>query len=409
MTGKINADLAIGMTICFVGEITATLQNRHKVVYEIFEEEAHRPHFRIYLDNRDYLVVSLYEQDGTERSADPISPNKFAAYYINRARASESERACTFVIRLTPQGAEEAGDNVRIQVEVFIDNTLQASTTLVGRFAGYNVEQMHSLGAESKGELPATFTLAELYLTKGPMSDDDLRGSAGYMKRKWDIGHDIEYHRSAVEKTAKGLAMIVEDKYDAIYKVAWLSLNEIPFTEQSVNEVFDFSSDFNVIGMHGAGGVSGFLRAKNPDIYQGNRYVGLFDFDREGRENFHNLKREKFWPDEDAGPKGQGHYKKRLDYDGCAAMLLPVPERLGSLADLSYSHFSSYIEVENLLPEKFLKENLYCEELVTVGVSYLKVKDSCKSSLWRKACALPKEAFIDFVPLFQTARSLMIN
>lgn len=407
LTGKIDINLAAGMTICFVGEIIATMQDRPKVVCEIFDEMTHKPQFRIYLDNLDFLVVSLFEKDGTEHSTDPISPNKFAAYYLNRARPSKSERACTFVVRLTPQNPKVADDNVHLFTEIFIDNTLQSSTTLSGRFKEKGICQKQSLGANSKGEMPATFTLGELYITNSPMSDDDLRGSARYMKSKWDVGHDIEYHRSAVNSTKKGAALIVEDRYDAIYKVAWLSLNAISFTQNSLNETFNSSCDFDIIGMHGAGGVSGFLRAKNPAIYQENRYVGLFDFDKEGHENFHNLSKDSFWPKETIGQKELGHYKKRIDYDRCAAMLLPVPERLHHLADLNHPNFSSFIEVENLLPESFLRDNRFCEERVIVGISYLKVKDNCKSALWRQACALPREAFSDFTPLFEIAHTLM--
>ncbi len=88
-------------------------------------------------------------------------------------------------------------------------------------------------------------------------------------------------------------------------------------------------------------------------------------------------------------------------------MLLPVPSRLDKLADMKYANFTSYIEVENLLPTEFLMNQSYCDQLMTVGVPYLKIKDSVKSKVWRKACSLSPTEFEDFIPLFQTVQKLL--
>ncbi len=134
--------------------------------------------------------------------------------------------------------------------------------------------------------------IGEIFVTSSPMSDEELRLAAAYIKNKWNIGSDINCE--IVQKTTKGAALLVEDKIDEIYKVAWLKLNGIAFDEESINEKFSSACMFNIIGMHGANGVAGFLRTKNSGIYLGNAYVGLFDFDKEGSENFHHLGKESF-------------------------------------------------------------------------------------------------------------------
>ena len=83
-------------------------------------------------------------------------------------------------------------------------------------------------------------------------------------------------------------------------------------------------------------------------------------------------------------------------------MLLPVPDRLSSLADLGHDNFSNYIEVENLLSESFLLGNKYVDEKTIVGVRYLKIRDNCKKSLWEKLIGLSKDQFLDFTPLYST-------
>lgn len=201
--------------------------------------------------------------------------------------------------------------------------------------------------------------------------------------------------------------LFVEDKYDQIYKVAWLKLNEIDFDKSNVETEFNDNADFMILGLEGAGAVSGLLRSKNPAVFQNNRIVGLFDFDKEGGENFHHLKRDKYWNDEIQGEKNIGYYRKRNDHPCWYGMLLPVPDRIRILADLEYDNFASYIEVENLLPEDFLTSNNFITVKKAAGTDYLKIKDGCKNSLWEKAIELPKEDFNDFIPLFDTFNSLI--
>lgn len=211
-------------------------------------------------------------------------------------------------------------------------------------------------------------------------------------------------------KTLVRNILFVEDKYEQIYKISWLKLRNIVFNIDDFDTVFSEKSDFIIFGLEGAGAVSGLLRSKNSRVYDNHKIIGLFDFDKEGGENFHHLKRDKYWDNEILGSKNSCHYRKRNDHPNWYAMLLPVPDRIKHLADLEYENFASYIEVENLLPEKFLTENNFVTEKKAVGTtSYLKIKEKVKSTLWEKATQLKKEDFIDFSPIFDKINELILD
>ena len=81
------------------------------------------------------------------------------------------------------------------------------------------------------------------------------------------------------------------------------------------------------------------------------------------------------------------------------ALLIPIPEHLENLADLD---FPSFIEIENLLPHKFLLDNGFATEFKTTGnTAYIKIKEEKKSKIWEKLFDLPKEDFKHFALLFK--------
>jgi len=209
------------------------------------------------------------------------------------------------------------------------------------------------------------------------------------------------------EVSNQGKILFVEDKYDQIYKVAWLKLNDIKFTKDTMEKVFEDSSDFLILGLEGAGSVAGLLRSKNPNVLKNSKIVGLFDFDKEGGENFHNLQREKYWEDRVLGSKLSGFYRKRTDHPSWHGMLLPIPDRLDVLADLSHENFANYVEIENLLPELFLTRNRFVNEKSIVRHKYYKIKGDCKNKLWVRAITLKKDDFKDFEHIFTTFNSLV--
>lgn len=213
-------------------------------------------------------------------------------------------------------------------------------------------------------------------------------------------------HKKVSELETNERILFVEDKYDQIYKIAWLKLNGVSFSKETVEQSFLDSADFKIKGLESAGSVAGLMRSKNASIFESNRMVGLFDFDKEGSENFHHLKREKYWNDDALGDKVTGFYRKRNDHPCWYAMLLPIPERLDKLADLDHDNFANYVEIENLLSEQVLKKGNFVQTKSIVGTEYLKVKESCKSDLWEALVDLNVEEFEDFRMLFDTFRQL---
>ena len=88
-------------------------------------------------------------------------------------------------------------------------------------------------------------------------------------------------------------------------------------------------------------------------------------------------------------------------------MLLPIPDRFDNLADLEHANFANYVEIENLLPEEFLRSNKFVDSKKIVGIEYLKVTKNSKKNLWKKSISLSKEDFVDFEPLFTTFNKLV--
>jgi AAA15 family ATPase/GTPase len=207
--------------------------------------------------------------------------------------------------------------------------------------------------------------------------------------------------KKAIEELLKPI-LIVEDTYDAIYKISYLKLNGIPVEKKTYNEKFDLHAPFTIRRAEGAGSVSGILRMKNTDGYNDKKIIGLYDFDSEGTEQFYHLKKEKSWPKECLGDPKTGLYKKRLGHDFFYAMLVPVPERhIKLLADVADGNFVSFVEVENLLPDDFLLDNkLVDNKQITGDLRYNKIKTKVKSKMEDFLIDADVAVFEDFRPLF---------
>jgi AAA15 family ATPase/GTPase len=220
------------------------------------------------------------------------------------------------------------------------------------------------------------------------------------------LQREIEEYRKPI--------LYVEDKYDEIYKIAFLKLNEEEFSIDLLDEVFQKKSFFVINNGGGVGGVGGLLRTEDVSLYEDKKIIGLFDFDTAGREQFHCLSKHDFWKDENGkkiplGDQRTGYYKKRKDHPYFYAMLLPIPEELDYLANISWSHNVSYAEIENLLPKNFLIDNnLVDVKSETVGNIY-KFKDVKKKSLGKKLLNLNREDFKNFEPLFEKIKELTIK
>ncbi len=210
---------------------------------------------------------------------------------------------------------------------------------------------------------------------------------------------NLEKAKEKIEEYEKPI-FYVEDKYDQIYKIAYLKLQGIDCKKDNVDVLFQDNSGFVIRRGEGAGKLAGRLRAPNNDGYEDKKIVGLFDFDREGRENFHCLSKESFWEKDIKGDLRTGYFKTRKDHPCFYALLLPIPSSLEHLTHLAWEHYASYIEVENLLPLDFLKHNNFVTEKTMPGGPYYKMDYRKKHILWKKLFDLPKEHFNHFQPLF---------
>lgn len=212
------------------------------------------------------------------------------------------------------------------------------------------------------------------------------------------LEREIEEYRKPI--------LYVEDKYDQIYKVSFLKINGIECNKENLEELFRKNAKFIIRRGEGAGRLSGRLKAPNNDGYEDKKIIGLFDFDKEGRENFHHLKKEPFWKNEHYGDIKSGFYRKRTDHPCFYALLLPIPDELAHLASLDWDNFISYVEIENLLPLKFLKENSFVEKKSCPAGDYYKIKNDVKSKIWENIFNLSGEDFRNFKPLFDKVAEL---
>jgi len=204
--------------------------------------------------------------------------------------------------------------------------------------------------------------------------------------------------------------LVVEDKYDQIYKIAWMKLHDVEYdnNETDINKKFEDNADFLIWGAESAGDVFGFLRVNNTQLYQDKKIIGLFDFDKEGSDKFYHLKKKDvMWNRPIQGDLKTGFFRKREIHPCFYALLLPVPDRLKHLiSNVEDGNFTSYIEIENLLPESFLENNKFCDKKPVLTLTYLKIKTEKKDKLWKKLKILSKSDFADFEPLFLKIKTL---
>lgn len=200
--------------------------------------------------------------------------------------------------------------------------------------------------------------------------------------------------------------LYVEDKYDQIYKIAFLKIKGQELDINNFEEKFKNFAPFTIRRQEGAGKLSGRMRAPNNDGYEDKKIIGLFDFDKEGRENIHHLKKESFWKDEYFGNLKEGFYRTRNDHKCFYALLLPIPDELRPFASLEWDNFISYVEIENLLPSNFLIQNNLVQEKESPAGKYYKIKETKKGELWKLLFDLKKENFVNFEPLFDQIEKL---
>lgn len=205
--------------------------------------------------------------------------------------------------------------------------------------------------------------------------------------------------------------LIVEDKYDSIYKIAYLKSKEIPCTIDNFKEVFKQHCYFTIRRAESARSVAGKLKMNNTDGYENKKVIGLFDFDKEGSEQFYLLRNGNNWKNSEIkGELMSGLYRTRDKHPCFHSLLLPIPRRHTNLvSDIKNGKFENLIEVENLLSDEILSENNLVTKEQVYNIDYFKIKDKAKSSIDKVLIDLTKDDFKDFIPLYTQIHKLFNN
>lgn len=208
-----------------------------------------------------------------------------------------------------------------------------------------------------------------------------------------------------------GNKLFVEDRYDQIYKIAYLKLNDIgDLTEDNFEEKFNNSCTFSIHGNFSCGGLYHQLVCGNISNDQTSKIICLFDFDTEGFKKFEELEKKK---DNNnrlfsarSGTIKDGLLLKHSLVDRYALML-PIPERLKIYVSDKTSS-DCFIEVETLLSEEYLRENPKAE-LRSPVLRFYKMKDKQKKEFWKDLLVADKCYFDDFRPLFDRVEAILDN
>ena len=215
---------------------------------------------------------------------------------------------------------------------------------------------------------------------------------------------ELEELAKDVEKNC----LFVEDRYDQIYKIAYLKLKGITdITEENFEEEFRKNCPFSIHGNFSCGGLLSYLTCSNISHDHHNVIVCLFDFDSEGYKKFKDLENKKDNAiklfERRAGSVKEGLYLKHYRAERYA-LLLPIPDRLKKYVSEKTSN-DCFIEIETLLSEEYLKTNQKAEIRSDV-LTFYKVKDKYKCDFWKDLFIVEKEHFSDFKPLFDQLERL---
>jgi hypothetical protein len=213
---------------------------------------------------------------------------------------------------------------------------------------------------------------------------------------------------------AKGIennCLFVENRYDQIYKIAYLKIKGIDgITEENLEEKFHTNCPFAIHGNFSCNGLLGYLTCSNITHDCNHVIVCLFDFDTEGYKKFEDLEKKKDNSrkmfDEREGSVKEGLYIKHHHADRYALML-PIPDRLKKYVSEKTST-DCFIEVETLLTEEYLKTNQKAE-IRSDALPFYKMKDKHKCDFWKDLITVDSKHFEDFRPLFDQLERLFLG
>ena len=202
--------------------------------------------------------------------------------------------------------------------------------------------------------------------------------------------------------------VFVEDKYDQIYKIAYLKIKGIKdINQENFEEKFKENCEFSIHGGFSCGGLYSELVCSNISADQNKKVICLFDFDTEGYRKYKDLadkkdNKGKLYPNK-GGSLRDGLYMKHAQANR-HALMLPIPERLEKYVSVKTSS-DCFIEVETLLSEEYLKTNIKAEQRSEV-LPFYKMKDSNKKDFWMDLFSVDAVHFQDFVPLFSQIENI---
>lgn len=189
--------------------------------------------------------------------------------------------------------------------------------------------------------------------------------------------------------------VFVEDSKKQIYKIAWLKLHDIPYTNDNLDKIFDENCPFFVFEKGGRNNLQKYLDMPEIPELKKQSVIGIFDFD-ESYNNFNGLNNDRW--NICLGDKNNCLSRKRKQHNCFYALLIPVPLSRSSYADSAYTN--SYLILEHLLEDTVLTQ-IGCSDGFSTpsgGASIAKIKG--KATLWKKLHDLPKTDFKNFEPLF---------
>lgn len=196
--------------------------------------------------------------------------------------------------------------------------------------------------------------------------------------------------------------LFVEDKYDQIYKIAFLKIKGVEgISEENFEEKFNENSSFTLHGNFSCGGLYSRLISPNITNDQNSVIICLFDFDTEGYRKFEELSKKKenqtkLFPYKE-GSVREGlslkHYQSNR-----YALMIPIPERLDDYVSEETSS-DCFVEIETLISEEYLKSSPKAVQRSNV-LKFYKMKDKHKNDFWKDLFEVDKEHFKDFEPLF---------
>lgn len=207
--------------------------------------------------------------------------------------------------------------------------------------------------------------------------------------------------RQSIEKSTN--ILFVEDKYTQLYKISWLKLNDIEFTEQNFKKVFEDNANFDIIWVEWRNKLKLKIDQEKIPEFRWKKVISVFDFD-EAFKDFNSLQKSRWNIEWD---ESTCLYKKRERIADFYALLIPVPWSLSNQARKERGD-KSKLEIELLFSDS-RNQNLrkcYEKESQPWWWEIIVFKNSTKKSFWKKLIPLEKEDFKNIKPLFDFVKNV---